>query len=91
MRSYHQKKTNFDKHFSFYILDETKKELNKGFLSSLNLSVKSIPRILPNLRTTTSTSKQESRIQQFHTTVKHQCKDSNEFKARTLKLKLGHF
>ena len=64
--------------------------MKKGVLPSLNLPVKSIPRISPKPRTTTSISKRESSIQQLHTAVKHQYKDFNEFKTRILKLKLGH-
>ena len=64
--------------------------MKKGVLPSLNLPVKSIPRISPKPRTTTSISKRESSIQQLHTIVKHQYKDFNEFKTRILKLKLGH-
>ena len=64
--------------------------MKKGVLPSLNLPVKSIPRISPKPRTTTSISKRESSIQQLHTVVKHQYKDFNEFKTRILKLKLGH-
>ena len=64
--------------------------MEKGVLPSLSLPVKSIPKILPKSRTTTSISKRESSIQQLHTAVKHKYKDLNNFKTMILKLKIGN-
>ena len=62
--------------------------MEKGVLPSLSLPVKSIPKILPKSRTTTSISKRELSIQQLHTAVKHKYKDFNNFKTMILKLKI---
>ena len=64
--------------------------MEKGVLPSLSLPVKSIPKILPKSRTTTSISKQEPSIQQLHTAVKYKYKNFNDFKTRILKLRLGN-
>ena len=64
------------------MLEERKEELKKG---SLNLPIKSIPRVLPKPRTATPASKQDSSNQQHLTTVNHQHKDFNEFKTTKVK------